>query len=108
MSDEERPGGSESTLVHQGLSALTFSEMAAFVHDIEERPLPRLVSDLQGLLLLPDAKYQLVMMVLRKKTKDGAAEREPILARLRELARATTEDATVRARAEAFLVPPPE
>jgi hypothetical protein len=99
---------SDSTLVHQGLSALTFSEMESFVHDIEERPLPRLVSDLQGLLALPDAKYQLVQMVLRKKVKDGSPEREPILARLRELALKQTPDATVRARAEVFLAKPSE
>lgn len=103
----ERPDDNESTLVHQGLSALTFSEMASFVHDIEARPLPRLVSDLPGLLALPDAKYQLVLMVLRKRVKE-ASEREPILARLRELALQQTPDPTVGGRAEAFLAKPSE
>ena len=60
--------------------------MASFVRDIEARPLPRLVSTFPGLLALPDAKYQLVVMVLRKKVKEASVEREPILARLRELA----------------------
>jgi hypothetical protein len=103
MSDEE-PGDSGSTLVHRGLSAMTFSEMASFVHDIEERPLARLVSDLPGLLALTDAKYQLVQMVLRKKTKEGAPEREPLLARLRELA--SDADETVSARAGVLLSRP--
>src|SRR5262245_12667311 len=101
---EEEPGDAGSTLVQSGLSAMTFSEMASFVHDIEERPLPRLVADLPGLLALPDAKYQLVQMVLRKRTKDGAPEREPLLARLRELA--ASADATDSARAGVLLSRP--
>jgi hypothetical protein len=104
MADED---DSSSTLVHRGKTALTFSEMASFVHDIEARPLPRLLSDLPGLMVLPDLKYQLVVMVLRKKVKDGSAEREPILARLRELQSGSPEE-TVRSRAEAFLAKPSE
>jgi len=106
MADEESDDSS-STLVHRGKSALTFSEMASFVHDIEARPLPRLLSDLPGLMVLPDLKYQLVVMVLRKKVKDGSAERVPILARLRELQAGSPEEA-VRSRAEAFLARPSE
>ena len=101
MSDQE-PDDSSSTLVHQGKSALTFTEMAAFVRDIEARPLPRLLSDLPGLLVLPDLKFQLVVMVLRKKLKDGSPEREAIQARLQELRRSSADD-TVRQRAEAIL-----
>jgi hypothetical protein len=103
---DDQPDERGSTLVHRGLSALTFSEMAAFVHDIETRPLARLLSDLPGLLGLPDLKYQLVVMVLRKKVKDGAAERDPILERLRELQ--AGGDAVARERAEAFLARPQE
>ena len=107
MADEQAPDDSGSTLVQSGKSALTFTEMASFVRDIEVRPLPRLLSDLPGLMVLPDLKYQLVVMVLRKKVKDGSAEREPILARLRALAAGPAEE-TVRARAEAFLAKPQE
>ena len=106
MSEQERDDSS-STLVGQGKNALTFTEMAAFVRDIEARPLPRLLTDLPGLLVLPDLKYQLVVMVLRKKVKDGSVEREPILARLSEL-RSGSADGTVRQRAEAFLSKPYE
>ena len=106
MSDQE-PDDSSSTLVHQGKSALTFTEMAAFVRDIEARPLQRLLSDLPGLLVLPDLKFQLVVMVLRKKVKQGSVEREPIQARLMEL-RNGSADETIRERAEAFLSKPYE
>jgi hypothetical protein len=101
------PDDSGSTLVQTGKSALTFTEMAAFVHDIEARPLARLVSDMPGLLALPDAKYQLVVMVLRKKVKNEPSEREPILARLREL-QSGAPDPSVRKRAESFLAKPAE
>jgi hypothetical protein len=104
---ERDPDDSSSTLVHQGKNALTFTEMAAFVRDIEARPLPRLLSDLPGLMVLPDLKHQLVVMVLRKNVKDGSAERAPILARLQELRRSSADD-TVRQRAEAFLSKPYE
>jgi hypothetical protein len=101
------PDDSGSTLVQSGKAALTFTEMAAFVHDIEARPLARLLSDLEGLMALPDAKYQLVVMVLRKKVRPGAAEREAILGRLREL-QMGAQDPAARQRAEAFLAKPAE
>ena len=103
---EQRPDDTGSTLVQTGKAALTFTEMAAFVHDIEARPLARLLSDLDGLMALPDAKHQLVVMVLRKKLRAGAAEREPILAKLEELRGAL--DPAVAKRAEAFLAKPHE
>lgn len=100
------PDDSGSTLVQSGKAALTFSEMAAFVHDIEARPLARLLSDLSGLMALPDAKYQLVVMVLRRKVRDNAAEGEAILARLKELLAGA--DPAVAKRASAFLAKPQE
>ena len=99
---EEGPDDSGSTLVQTGKAALTFSEMATFVHDIEARPLARLLSDLDGLLALPDAKYQLVVMVLRKKLRDEPGARDAILARVREL-QSGSADPAVRTRAETFL-----
>ena len=69
VSDQE-PDDSSSTLVHQGKNALTFTEMAAFVRDVEARPLARLLTDLPGLMVLADLKHQLVVMVLRKKIKE--------------------------------------
>ena len=103
---EEGPDDSGSTLVQAGKAALTFTEMAAFVRDIEARPLARLISDLEGLMALPDAKYQLVVMVLRKKVRTGVAQRAAILGRLRELQAGA--DPVVGKRAEAFLAKPQE
>jgi hypothetical protein len=105
--DDSGPNDAGSTLVHRGKSALTYTEMASFVRDIEQRPLSRLLSDLPGLMVLPDLKYQLVVMVLRKKVKEGSADREPILERVRAL-QAGADDPTVRKRAEAFLAKPYE
>jgi hypothetical protein len=100
------PDDSGSTLVQTGKAALTFTEMAAFVHDIEARPLARLLSDLEGLMALPDAKFQLVVMVLRRKIRVDAAAGRAILARLKELLGAA--DPSVTKRAQAFLAKPQE
>lgn len=106
MGDEEPgPDDSGSTLVQTGKAALTFTEMAAFVHDIEARPQARLLSDLDGLMALPEAKYQLVVMVLRRKIRDTPAEREAVLARVREL-QAGAASPQVRERALKFLAKP--
>jgi hypothetical protein len=109
MADKEPDEADDtgSTLVQTGKAALTFTEMAAFVRDIEARPPARLLSDLEGLMALPDAKFQLVVMVVRRKLKSDAAQRGPILARLREL-QAGAADASVRQRAEALLAKPQE
>jgi hypothetical protein len=102
---EEDPDDTGSTLVQTGKAALTFTEMAAFVRDFEARPLERLIADLDGLMALPDAKHALVVMVLRKKVRPGAAGREVILARLQEL-QVGAENPAARARAQAFLARP--
>jgi len=102
---EGDPDDAGSTLVQTGKAALTFSEMATFVHDIETRPQARLLSDLGGLFALPEAKYQLVVMVLRRKLRGGAGERDAILARVREL-QADASSPAVRLRAEALLAKP--
>jgi hypothetical protein len=104
---EGGPDDSGSTLVQTGKAALTFSEMGAFVRDIEARPHARLLSDLDGLMALPDAKYQLVVMVLRRKMREAAPERDAIVARVRELLSGAS-DLAVRRRAEAFLAKPLE
>ncbi len=96
---------SDSTLVRSGKLALTYTEMAAFVKDIEVRPTARLISDLPGLMALPDGKYQLVVMVLRKKTRPDVTERPTLLERLDDLQK-NAADPAVRSRARAFLEKP--
>ena len=105
MADDEHDDD-PSTLVRSGKLALTYSEMTAFVEDIEARPLDRLMSDLPTLMALSDAKHQLVVMVLRKKTRPNSPERSALLARLGEL-QATAPEATVRERAREFLAKAP-
>lgn len=100
--DAEDPAEAESTLVRSGLSALTFTEMGAFVRDLEARPPERLLGDLAGLMALPEAKYGLVAMVLRRKTRPGGAERAAIFERLGQL-RSTADSPQVRKRAQDFL-----
>lgn len=100
MADEERDD-LESTLVRAGKGALTFTEMAAFVRDLEARPTDRLLADLPGLMALPEAKYGLVLMVLRRRTRPGGVEGAAIRERLLEL-QSGSEDAAVRKRIEAF------
>jgi len=99
---EDDPDDSGSTLVRAGKTAMTFTEMAAFVHDLEARPAPRLLQDLPGLMALPEAKYGLVVMVLRRKIKPEGAERGPILERLGDL-RSSADDPAVRERCQVFL-----
>jgi hypothetical protein len=77
--DPDEPEDDVSTLVRSGKLAMTFTEMQAFVKDIEARPAARLVGDLEGLMALPEAKYQLVVIVLRKKTRPDVAERTALL-----------------------------
>ena len=105
MEDEDIPDDAFSTLVQSGKNALTFTEMQAFVKDIESRPTERLINDLPGLMALHAAKYQLVVMVLRKKTLPGAPEGPALLERLSDLAQ-NAEDPAVQSRARAFLEKP--
>jgi len=102
---DDDPDDDSSTLVRVGKLAMTYTEMVAFVKDIESRPAARLVSDLEGLLALPEAKHQLVVTVLRKRTRPDVADRSALVGRLRYLQQ-HAENPTVRSRALAFLEKP--
>ena len=102
MDEEAPPDDAFSTLVQTGKDALTFTEMQTFVKDIETRPMERLIGDLPGLMALPAAKYQLVVMVLRKKARPDVAEGPALLERLGDLAQ-NAGDSAVQSRARAFL-----
>ena len=56
-------------------------------------------------MALPEAKYGLVVMVLRKKTKPMGAERAFLLERLRDL-QSRSDDPVVRGRCKLFLERP--
>jgi hypothetical protein len=104
MVDDDLDDGG-STLVRTGKLAMGYQEMVSFVKDIEERPTARLVSDLEGLLALPEAKYQLVVTVLRKRTRPDVADRSALVGRMRYLQQ-HAEDPAIRSRALAFFEKP--
>jgi len=101
--DDPDDGG--STLVRSGKTAMTFTEMATFVRELEARPAARFLQDLPGLMALPEGQFGLVTMVLRKKVRSDNAERPALLARLKEL-QAQTDDPAVRTRCKLFLERP--
>jgi len=102
---EDEPDDGGSTLVRSGKSALTFTEMATFVRELEARPPARFLQDLPGLVALPDGQYGLVTMVLRKKIRQESAERPALVARLKQL-QAQSDDPAVRARCKLLLERP--
>lgn len=68
-----------STLVRRGADAETLREMVEFVEEIEHRPLPKLVRDLEGLASLSDRKFELASHVVRRRLeKLPIQEREEI------------------------------
>ena len=64
---EERIDPLDSTLIRRGRSALSISEMVAFVDMLEARPLLKLLEELPELARLSDAKFQLATKTLRRR-----------------------------------------
>ena len=64
---EERTDPLDSTLVRRGRSALSVSEMVAFVDMLEARPLIKLLEELPELARLSDAKFALATRTLRRR-----------------------------------------
>jgi hypothetical protein len=89
----------DSTLLRVGRSAVTFSDMEAFVHELEARPHGRLVSDLSSLLSLPAAKFDLCVMVLRRRLRTATDEqRSEILDGIRSAGEHSDAEVTSRAK----------
>ena len=89
----------DSTLLRVGKSAVTFSEMEAFVRELEARPHDRLVADIPSLLALPPAKFDLCVMVLRRRLRTSIPdERSELLAGIRSAADHGDAEVTQRAR----------
>jgi hypothetical protein len=57
----------DSTLIRRGRTALTVSEMVAFVDMLEARPLIKLLEELPELARLSEAKFALTMRTLRRR-----------------------------------------
>ncbi|MEO8035624.1 MAG: hypothetical protein ABI837_14410 [Acidobacteriota bacterium] len=65
---------STSSVVMKAIDAKTFTEMEAFVKDLESRSTERLLRDLADLATLPGAKVSLVGYVLAGKYKQADAD----------------------------------
>jgi hypothetical protein len=96
----------KSTLMIKAVQAMTFSEIEAFVHDLETRPLDRFIEDLPSLITLPEAKFALVAMVYRKRfnAADEAA-RKLLEGRIMEIVDSAETDEANRTRCRALLEP---
>ena len=69
----------DTTLVLKGAHATTFNEMEDFAENVETRPLDKLLGDLNGLVRLPDTKFELARLVLRRRLRElGDVEREQL------------------------------
>lgn len=64
---EERTDSFDSTLIRRGRSALSVSEMVAFVDMLEGRPLLKLLEELPELARLSEAKFALATRTLRRR-----------------------------------------
>ena len=64
---EERTDALDSTLIRRGRSALSVSEMVAFVDMLEARPLIKLLEELPELARLSEAKFALATKTLRRR-----------------------------------------
>ena len=64
---EERTDPLDSTLIRRGRSALSVSEMVAFVDMLEARPLIKLLEELPELARLSEAKFTLAAKTLRRR-----------------------------------------
>jgi hypothetical protein len=91
----------DTTIVRSGKEAFRFAEMSRFVRQLQERPLQKLVDDLEGLMALSEAKYALVSLALSRRMRDSADEKAAIRAKLEYLRAAG--DAQTRSRCEALL-----
>lgn len=70
-SDEKVP---TSSVVLKAIDAKTFTELEAFVKDLEKRPTERLLRDLPELVALSESKFSIISYVVAKKFRHAHAE----------------------------------
>ena len=89
----------DTTLVLKGAHATTFSEMEDFADNVETRPLDKLLGDLNGLVRLPDLKFELARLVLRRRLRElDDVEREQLRIFAEEVACGADAEAAERIR----------
>lgn len=95
----------DSTLIRRGRSAVTFSDMAAFVKTLEERPVAVLLGELPDLARLSDTKFSLALLTIRRRFR-GESPVDQL--QLREFAREianSIEDPSVAERVRDIFSP---
>jgi hypothetical protein len=89
----------DTTLVRRAENATTFTDMEDFVDDVEARPLDKLLGDLNGLVRLPDTKFELARLVLRRRLRElDEVEREQLRVFAEEVAERAEAEAAERIR----------
>jgi hypothetical protein len=81
------PHDDDTTMVRRGKAAFSLTDMSRFVRELQDRHLPKLLSDLPGLMDLPDGKYSLVALALGKRMRTSSEEMEAIEEELQILKR---------------------
>jgi hypothetical protein len=84
-----------SSVVIRGMDATTFEQMEAFVDDLQQRPLERLLKDLPRLARLSSTKFALVSYVIKRKFDSAPTqEREAMRASIQTSAAAEPDEGT--------------
>jgi len=79
-----------TTLVREGQDASTLEELVRFADEVEKRPIRQLLEDLPGLARLSEAKFHLVMKVIRNRiARQPLAVRERMIAMVKIFAQGT-------------------
>ena len=94
----------DSTLIRRGRSALSVSEMVAYVDMLEARPLLKLLEELPELAQLSEAKFALATKTLRRRFR-GESLVDQIQLRIvaNDLAQ-TIDDAETAARVRGLFI----
>ena len=88
-----------TTLVLKGTQATTYTDMEDFAGDVETRPLDKLLGDLNGLARLPDTKFELARLVMRRRVRELAdVEREQLRLFAEEVAAQADAESAERIR----------
>ena len=88
----------DSTLIRRGRKAVTFADMAQFVHTLESRPIVTLLNELPDIAALSEAKFVLATKILRRRFEgESKIDQEQLRAFANEIA-GTVKDSQLAAR----------
>ena len=101
---EERIDPHDSTLIRRGRSALSVSEMVAFVDMLEARPLLKLLEELPDLARLSEAKFALATKTLRRRFRGESVVDQMQLRIVANDVAQTIQDVDTAARVRALFI----